>query len=67
MTAIHKKIVTDDKGEPVEVIISWRDFLEIEEALGLDLEPEVVAHLKEARAKRESGDVSDYVSLRDAI
>jgi len=60
---IHKKVVVDDAGIPQEVIIPWAEFKEIEELLGLDIEPEVAEQLEEA--KRESGDASAYVNLND--
>lgn len=62
---IHKKVVVDDAGTPQEVIIPWAEFQEIEEMLGLDLEPEVEEQLKKARRARESGETSAYVSLND--
>jgi hypothetical protein len=42
MITIHKKIVLDEKGNPSEVIIPWEDFIEIEEALGLDLDEDTI-------------------------
>jgi len=62
---IHKKVVVDDAGAPQEVIIPWAEFQEIEEVLGLDLEPEVAEHLEDAKREREreSGEASAYVSL----
>ena len=62
---IHKKVVVDDAGTPQEVIIPWAEFEEIEEVLGLDLEPGVVEQLEEAKRDRESGEASAYVSLSD--
>jgi len=54
---IHKKVVVDDTGAPKEVIIPWAEFREIEEILGLDLEPGVIDQLEEAKRDREgSGD-----------
>jgi len=50
MTAIQKKIVIDEHGEPLEVIIPWAQFCELSEALGLDLDPAEQAHLREALA-----------------
>ena len=35
MIAIKKKIVVDERGNPQEVIISWAQFQELIEALGL--------------------------------
>lgn len=62
---IHKKVVVDDAGIPQEVIIPWAEFQEIEELLGLDLEPEVTEQLTDAKRDRESGESSAYVSLSD--
>lgn len=62
---IHKKVVVDDEGTPQEVIIPWAKFQEIEELLGLDLEPEVAEQLEQAKRERESGEASAYVSLHD--
>ena len=56
MTAIQKKIVIDEHGEPLEVIIPWAQFCEISEALGLDFDAGAQAELREAiddsRARR---------------
>jgi PHD/YefM family antitoxin component YafN of YafNO toxin-antitoxin module len=62
---IHKKVVIDDAGTPQEVIIPWAEFQQIEELLGLDLEPEVAEQLEEAKRDRASGETSAYVSLND--
>ena len=35
---ITKKIVLDENGEPSEVIIPYQQFVELSEALGLDLD-----------------------------
>ena len=48
MTAIQKKIVIDEHGEPLEVIIPWAQFCELSEALGLDLDATEQAELREA-------------------
>ena len=48
MTAIQKRIVTDEHGEPVEVVIPWKQFCELSEALGLDLDATEQAELREA-------------------
>ena len=60
---IHKKVVVDEAGNPREVIIPWAEFRQIEEILGLDIEPEVAEQLNQARRDRESGDVSAYAGL----
>ena len=65
MASIPKKIVYDESGKPVEVILPWEVFQEIEEALGLDLEKEATEVLKEARKDRESGRKEAYIPLED--
>ena len=56
MTAIQKKIVIDEHGEPLEVIIPWAQFCELSEALGLDFDAAAQKDLREAlddsRARR---------------
>jgi hypothetical protein len=49
MTAIRKKIVIDDRGNPREVIISWAQFCELSEALGLDLDEKAKTDLRATR------------------
>jgi hypothetical protein len=49
MQAIRKKIVFDEKGKPQEVIISWTQFCELSEALGLDLDPKSKSDLRATR------------------
>jgi len=62
---IHKKIVTDEQGNPSDVIIPWDEFQEIIELLGLDLDAESVRELREARSDRETNKMSAYVDLDD--
>ncbi len=59
---IQKRIVVDKAGNPVEVIIPFETFKEIEEMLGFDLEPEVKIHLKKAKLERENK-VASYINL----
>jgi PHD/YefM family antitoxin component YafN of YafNO toxin-antitoxin module len=63
MTTIHKKIVVDEKGDPQEVIIPWKEFLQIEEALGLDLDDKAAAELREADGDMRSGNLDAFVPL----
>ena len=65
MLSIPKKVVYDEKGKPVEVILSWEDYQKIEEILGLDLDEEAIRILKEAKADREQGKKDAYVSLEE--
>ena len=55
MVTVHKKIVIDKKGKPTEVIIPWKEYKEIEELLGLDLDKKAIEGLKQARRDREKG------------
>ena len=50
MLTIHKKVVIDDQGNPLEVIIPWEEYQEIAELLGLDLSDEAVEDLKQIPA-----------------
>jgi len=63
MISINKKYVVDKHGNPKEVIIFFEAFKKIEELLGLDLNENVIADLKEARKNRESGNIKAYVNL----
>jgi hypothetical protein len=49
MTAIRKRIVVDEQGRPREVIISWAQFQELSEALGLDLDTRAKMDLRATR------------------
>ena len=55
MIAIQKKIVIDENGAPQEVIISWAQFCELSEALGLDLDATEQAELREALDDSRTG------------
>jgi hypothetical protein len=46
---IRKKIVVDEHGEPKEAIIPWKQFCEIAEVLGFDLDDKARADLRSAR------------------
>ena len=63
MTAIQKKIVIDEHGHPQEVIIPWAQYCELCEELGLDLDADAIADLREAKRDWESGDRSAFVPL----
>jgi hypothetical protein len=49
MIRIQKKIVVDEHGAPKEAIIPWKQFCEIAEALGFDLDEEATTDLRIAR------------------
>jgi hypothetical protein len=63
MNAIPKKIVVDEKGAPVEVILPWPVFCEMAEMLGLDLDAEAEADLRETRRDLEAGRTDAFVPL----
>ncbi len=63
MISIRKKIVLDEYGNPTEVIIPYKEFLELEELLGLDLEDEVKEHLRQAKNERIISKENSYISL----
>jgi len=66
MLKLKKRFIIDEYGSPRDVIISMEDFQKIEELLGLDLDDEAIADLRQARRDREAGNKEAYVSL-DAI
>ena len=63
MLTIHKKIVKDVNGNPMEVIIPWEEYKKIEESLGLDLTQEVIEDLKQAKIDRDNSNKDAYVDL----
>lgn len=63
MIIIHKKVVLDENGNPTEVIIPYKEFLELEELLGLDLEDEVKEHLRQAKKERILNEGNSYINL----
>ena len=63
MQAIRKKIVVDERGNPREVIISWRQFCEMSEALGLDLDTKAKLDLRATRRDLKSGKASAFRPL----
>jgi len=48
---------------PLEVIIPWAQYCELSEALGLDLDEEAQADLREARADLLKGDKTAFTPL----
>ena len=63
MNAITKKIVVDEKGSPVEVILPWPVFCELADILGLDLDAVAEADLRETRRDLEAGRTDAFVPL----
>jgi PHD/YefM family antitoxin component YafN of YafNO toxin-antitoxin module len=65
MTAIKKKIVVDEKGNPQEVIIPWTQFCELMEELGLDLDDKATADLRAAREDWKKGKATAFKPLSE--
>jgi len=63
MIAIHKKIVVDESGKPQEVIIPWKKFCELCEALGLDLDKPAQVDLQSARRDWNRRNLAAFTSL----
>jgi PHD/YefM family antitoxin component YafN of YafNO toxin-antitoxin module len=61
--SIQKKLVVDERGRPLEVIISWAQYQQIIEMLGLDLDEATIADLRKARRDRQAG-VNHYEDQR---
>lgn len=66
MLDIQKKVVVDEQGQPQEVIISWEQYQQISELLGLDLDEDAIADLRQAQRDRATKNLDAYVDL-DAI
>ena len=62
---ITKKIVLDENGEPSEVIIPYAQFMELSEALGLDLEEQEREELREALADSKDGNRDAFVAASE--
>jgi len=67
MTAasLTKKLVVDEKGDPLEVIIPYQEFIDFIEEHGLDLTEEDEAGILEAEADIDAGNKEAFVSLDD--
>jgi hypothetical protein len=63
MSAVPKKIVVDEQGKPLEVIIPWSAFCEIAETMGWDLDSEAEADLRETRRDLEGKKSDAFVPL----
>jgi hypothetical protein len=63
MRRIPKKMVVDEQGMPMEVIIPWKAYQEIEELLGLDLDAAACDDLEAARKDREVRKKEAFVDI----
>ncbi len=56
-------MIIDEHGKPVEVIIPWEEFKEMEEILGLDFDQTAIGDLKQAQKDRDAGNKEAYLDL----
>ena len=63
MIKIQRKIVVDEHGAPKEAIIPWRQFCEIAEVLGFDLDEQARTDLRAARRDLRQGKSEAFVPL----
>jgi len=60
--ALDKKIVVNSKGEPLEVIIPYGQFIDFIEAYGLDLDEEEKAGIRKAQVDIKAGNWGAFLS-----
>ncbi len=65
MTAIPKKLVVNEQGAPLEVMIAWSDYQDLAERLGWDLDEKDVEYLREARKDWRSGNHEAFTALSE--
>ena len=63
MIKVHKKMIVNMYGNPTDVIIPWKEYVEIEEILGLDLDKNAINDLKQGKIDRASGKDTAYFDL----
>jgi hypothetical protein len=63
MIKIQRKIVVDERGAPKEAIIPWKQFCEIAEALGMDLDQQAATDLRATRRDLRQGKSGAFVPL----
>ena len=63
MRKIQTKIVVDERGAPKEAIIPWKQFCEMAEALGYDLDRQATADVRAARRDWRQGKSAAFVPL----
>ncbi len=61
MNAIPKRIVMDEQGTPLEVILPRQTFCESQEALGMDLDAKAEADLRETREDLAAGQTGAFL------
>ena len=63
MIRIQRKIVVDEQGAPKEAIIPWKQFCEIAEILGFDLDEAAKTDLRAARRDWRRGKTGAFLPL----
>lgn len=65
MSGISKKIVVDERGNPLEVIIAWDVYQDLAERMGWDLSEDEASNVREAVADWRGGNRDAFVSLAE--
>jgi hypothetical protein len=60
---LQKKIVVDERGAPKAAIIPWKQFCEIAEVLGFDLDKQARTDLRAARHDLRQGKSKAFLPL----
>lgn len=60
---VAKKVVVNERGTPVEVILSWKAYQEVAEAMGWDLDTEAKTDLRQTRRDLAKGNRKAFVPL----
>lgn len=63
IATVPKKVVVNERGTPVEVILPWKTYQEVAEALGWDLDAEAKADLRQTRRDLAKGNRKAFVPL----
>lgn len=63
---LEKSVRYDKSGKPLEVVISYDQFIDFVETYGLDLSDDEKAAIHEAQADREAGRTENFVGLDEA-
>jgi hypothetical protein len=62
---LQKSVRYDRSGKPLEVVISYEEFVDFVETYGLDLSDDEKDSVREAQADREAGRIENFVALED--
>jgi hypothetical protein len=62
----EKNVRYDRSGKPLEVVISYDEFIDFVETYGLDLSEEEIEGIHEAQADRKAGRSGNFVGLEEA-